>query len=52
MSDQTQRAEEKPPVSCDESTPLQQLLRIVAREVVRRLKEAQTRSSERSQEEK
>jgi hypothetical protein len=42
MSDQSQPAEEKPNVSGDESTPLQRLLRLVAREVVRQLKAEQT----------
>jgi hypothetical protein len=46
MFHQHHRAVEQPSVSSGESTPLQQLLRLVAREVVRRLKIEQRRSAQ------
>ena len=42
MSHQPEQAEKNTTISCDVTTPLQRLLRLVAREVVRLLKEEQT----------
>jgi hypothetical protein len=46
MSHRRHRAREQPTVSSGERTPIQQLLRLVAREVVRRLTIEQSRSKQ------